>query len=187
MMKFSLRIILIFNVWRLCPAVQLLPSMGYFIVIQQLECVVNSEYISKVSCDVNTPRNRSVDAELVLMQNLKVLMGTIKVSIPDPKKKIFQKIFDITFELCNVFRERKKKTLIDILSRMAQLENKTLQCPLVKGHYRVRNSSIVESLPPVLKESPFILNLNWFMPPADHVMNITVLGRLFDIGKEQKN
>jgi len=101
-------------------------------VVQQLDCVVNSEYISKVSCDANTPRNRSVNVELVLMKNLKVLMGSIKVSIPDPKKNIFQKIFDITFELCKVFRERKKTTLIDILSKMAQLENKTLRCPIVE-------------------------------------------------------
>ncbi|KAH8296986.1 hypothetical protein KR044_002618, partial [Drosophila immigrans] len=158
--------------------------MGYFIVVQQFECVVNSQYITRATCDVVTPRNRSVTAELVLMQNFKALGGTIKVSIPNPKKKVFQKIFDITFELCKVLRERKRKALIDILHSLANMGDKPIRCPLLEGHYKVENVTVANSLPPVLTESPFLLHFSWFLPRVAPVMNITVLGHLYDITKD---
>ncbi|XP_062135494.1 uncharacterized protein LOC133845144 [Drosophila sulfurigaster albostrigata] len=181
-MKFSLRIFLMFIAWRLCPAVQLLPNMGYFIVVQQFECVVNEQFITKASCDVVTPRNRSINAELVLLQPFKALGGSVKVSIP--KKRVFTQIFDITFELCKVLRERKRKALIDIIHSLANMGSKHIHCPLLEGHYKVQNVTIADSLPPLLTESPFLLQFTWFLPRVATVMNVTVLAHLYDISRE---
>lgn len=112
-----------------CNLLSLLQHMGYFIVVRHVECVFNANYFAKASCDVLTPRNRSVNAELQLIQKIRHIMGTLKVSIPNAKKKM-QKIFDVTFELCKVLRERKRKTLIELLNCMSGMaQNATVQCP----------------------------------------------------------
>ncbi|KAH8416021.1 hypothetical protein KR222_006617 [Zaprionus bogoriensis] len=159
--------------------------MGYFIVVRHVECVFNTDYIARASCDVVPPRNRSVNAELLLLQRIRHIMGTLQVSIPKGKKKNLHKIFEITFELCKVLRERKRKTLIEILNSMSCMANATVLCPINEGTYRAKNITIVEALPPVLDESDFLINFNWFMPRAANVMNITVLGRLYDVAKER--
>lgn len=104
--------------------------MGYFSVIRQLECVANSRYVTEVVCNAVPPRNRSINAALRLMQRITGLIGNLEVSIPIPRKKKLKKIFDITFELCKVLRERKRKTLIELLSAMTCLGNRTIQCPI---------------------------------------------------------
>ncbi|KAH8372257.1 hypothetical protein KR093_010776 [Drosophila rubida] len=162
----------------------ILQSLGYFIVVQQFHCEVNPHFITKASCDIVAPRNRTISAELVLMRNVKVLGGIVKVSIPNPKTKAFQQIFDITFELCKVLRERKRKALIDILHSLANMGDKKMHCPLLEGHYKVENVTIADSLPPLLTESPFLLTFTWFMPRVAPVMNITVHAHLYDLAKE---
>lgn len=179
--------------------------MGYFVVIQQLECVGNPKYIRQAECSVVPPRNRSTNAALTLVQEITSLTGTLKVSIP--KRNKMHKIFEVSFELCKLLREQKRKTLIELLSTMTCLGNRTIQCPihtvsgrahiyygghllnrflfLLKGYYSARNVTIVESLPPVLSESDFLIRLNWFLPRVASVMNITAMGRLYEISKER--
>lgn len=106
-----------------------LQHMGYFIVVRHVECVFNANYLAKASCDVISPRNRSVNAELQLIQKIRHIMGTLKVSIPNAKKKM-QKIFDVTFELCKVLKERKRKSLIELLNAMSGMPGDTrVFCP----------------------------------------------------------
>lgn len=181
-----------------------LQHMGYFIVVRHVECVFNANYFAKANCDVISPRNRSVNAELQLIQKIRHIMGTLKVSIPNAKKKM-QKIFDMTFELCKVLKERKKKTLIELLNAMSGkpgdtrvfcpfnevsydimiLDLSTLTVSFPQGTYRANNITIVESLPPVLTESEFLINFNWFQPRVANVFNLTVLGHLYDVAKER--
>lgn len=107
-----------------------LQHMGYFIVVRHVECVFNANYFAKASCNVMSPRNRSINAELQLVQKIRHIMGTLKVSIPNAKKKM-QKIFDVTFELCKVLKERKRKTLIEIVNAMSGMPpDTTVFCPL---------------------------------------------------------
>ncbi|EDW61951.2 uncharacterized protein Dvir_GJ20031 [Drosophila virilis] len=162
----------------------MLPQMGYFSVIRQLECVANSRYVTEVVCNAVPPRNRSINAALRLMQRITGLIGNLEVSIPIPRKKKLKKIFDITFELCKVLRERKRKTLIELLSTMTCLGNRTIQCPIHAGFYHAENITVVESLPPVLTESDFHIRFNWFLPKVASVLNITAVGRLYEIAKE---
>ncbi|XP_023162214.2 uncharacterized protein LOC111593582 [Drosophila hydei] len=180
MLRFSL---LMASMLSLSLTSHILPHMGYFVVIQQLECVGNPKYIRQAECSVVPPRNRSTNAALTLVQEITSLTGTLKVSIP--KRNKMHKIFEVSFELCKLLREQKRKTLIELLSTMTCLGNRTIQCPIHTGYYSARNVTIVESLPPVLSESDFLIRLNWFLPRVASVMNITAVGRLYEISKER--
>ncbi|XP_064544301.1 uncharacterized protein LOC135432505 [Drosophila montana] len=184
MWKFSFCILLIASTLRAYASAQMLPHMGYFAVIRQLECVANSRYVTEVVCNAVPPRNRSINAALRLMQRITSVAGTLEVSIPIPRKKKLKKIFNMTFELCKVLRERKRKTLIELLSTMTCLGNKTIQCPIHADFYHADNITVVESLPPVLTESDFQIRLNWFLPKVASVLNITAVGRLHENAKE---
>ncbi|XP_032591472.1 uncharacterized protein LOC6561160 [Drosophila grimshawi] len=158
--------------------------MGYFAVLRKLDCVTNSMYITDANCNLIQPRNKSFNAALKLERKITLLIGYLEVSIPKPGKKKYQKIFDVTFELCKVLRERKRKTLIEILNSMTCLGNRVIQCPINPGFYQAKNITVVESLPPLLTESDFLIRFNWYLPRATMIMNITVLGRLYEISKE---
>ncbi|XP_017958450.1 uncharacterized protein LOC108652766 [Drosophila navojoa] len=167
----------------LCVTAQMMPHMGYYIVVSQVECSGNPRYIAQANCSAVPPRNQSINAALTLMQHIRSLTGTLKVSIP--KKNKMHKIFEVSFELCKLLREQKRKSLIEILSAMTCLGNRTIQCPINAGFYSARNITIVEALPPILSESDFLVRIYWFLPKVASVLNITAMGRLYENAKER--
>ncbi|EDW85828.2 uncharacterized protein Dwil_GK22934 [Drosophila willistoni] len=185
MLLFSLRFIVLASIWQLHLTAQLIPHMGYFIEIHQMDCESNQSYINNFVCKVSVPRNRSLDASLRIVQKLNVLTGSLKVSIPN-SKKVFTKIFDLTFDLCKTLRERKRKALLDLLVKsLNRGSNAIIRCPFGNGNYFSKNITAGDSLPPLLTETDFLVHFDVFIPKLAHVANVTVLGRLFDISKEQ--
>ncbi|XP_017865781.1 PREDICTED: uncharacterized protein LOC108615648 [Drosophila arizonae] len=166
-----------------CVTAQMMPHMGYYIVVRQVECSGNPKYIAQANCSAVPPRNQSINAALMLVQHITSLTGTLKVSIP--KRNKMHKIFEVSFELCKLLREQKRKTLMELLSAMTCLGNRTIQCPINAGYYSARNITIVEALPPVLSESDFLVRIYWLLPKVASVLNITVMGRLYENAKER--
>ncbi|EDW05234.2 LOW QUALITY PROTEIN: uncharacterized protein Dmoj_GI18304 [Drosophila mojavensis] len=129
------------------------------------------------------PGIQSITQALRLWQSITSLAGSLMVSIPRGIK--CHKIFEVSFELCKLLREQKRKTLIELLSAMTCLGNRTIQCPIKTGYYSARNITIVEALPPVLSESDFLVRIYWLLPKVASVLNITVMGRLYENAKER--
>jgi len=108
-------------------------NMGYYIEMKQMDCVGNPNYFANLYCRIIPPKNRTMEASVNIMQQLSVFSGSLRVSIPNAKKVITQ-IFDITFDVCKVLRERKRKILIDLLvNTLAKNSNaKAWRCPFPK-------------------------------------------------------
>ncbi|KAH8347940.1 hypothetical protein KR084_002446 [Drosophila pseudotakahashii] len=166
-------------------AVKLIPSLGYYLEMQQMDCVGNSDYFANLHCKILPPNNRTMEASVNIMQRLSVFSGSLRVSIPKSKKVLTQ-IFDITFDVCKVLRERKRTMLIDLLvNTLARNSNaKAWRCPFPKGKFESRNISVTD-LPPMLTESEFYVNLDFFIPRVAIVMNVTFHGHLYEVAKEK--
>ncbi|XP_017033133.1 uncharacterized protein [Drosophila kikkawai] len=166
-------------------AAKLIPSLGYFVEMKQMDCVGNPSYFANIHCRILPPNNRTMEASVTIMQKLGPFSGSLRVSIPNAKKVITQ-IFDITFDVCKVLRERKRKALIDLLvNTVARNSNaKDWRCPFPEGKFESKNIS-VSGLPPMLTESDFLVNLDFFIPKVAHAFNVTLKGHLFDIAKEK--
>ncbi|KAH8285093.1 hypothetical protein KR054_005079, partial [Drosophila jambulina] len=160
-------------------------NLGYYIEMKQMDCVGNPSYFAKTQCRILTPHNRSMEASVTIMQKLNAFSGSLKVSIPNAKK-VFTKIFDITFDVCKVLRERKRKMLIDLLvNTVARNSNaKDWRCPFPKGKFESKNMTVTD-LPPMLTESEFLVNLDFFIPKVAHALNVTLKGNLFEVAKEK--
>ncbi|KAH8301380.1 hypothetical protein KR059_001506, partial [Drosophila kikkawai] len=160
-------------------------SLGYFVEMKQMDCVGNPSYFANTHCRILPPNNRTMEASVTIMQKLGPFSGSLRVSIPNAKKVITQ-IFDITFDVCKVLRERKRKALIDLLvNTVARNSNaKDWRCPFPEGKFESKNIS-VSGLPPMLTESDFLVNLDFFIPKVAHALNVTLKGHLFDIAKEK--
>lgn len=130
--------------------------MGYYIVVRQVECSGNPKYIAQANCSAVPPRNQSINAALRLVQPITSLTGTLKVSIP--KRNKMHKIFEVSFELCKLLREQKRKTLIELLSAMTCLGNRTIQCPIKTVSGSISNIYIyihhLEHLPKLISLYP---------------------------------
>ncbi|XP_016981286.1 uncharacterized protein LOC108046214 [Drosophila rhopaloa] len=166
-------------------SVKLIPNLGYYVEMRQIDCVGNPNYFNSMYCKILPPNNRTMEASVVIMQKLTALSGSLRVSIPNAKKVITQ-IFDITFDVCKVLRERKRKVLIDLLvNTLARNSNaKAWKCPFQKGSFESRNISVTD-LPPMLTESEFYVNLDFFIPKVAIGMNVTLHGHLYEIAKEK--
>ncbi|KAH8252993.1 hypothetical protein KR032_003031, partial [Drosophila birchii] len=160
-------------------------NLGYFIEMKQMDCVGNPSYFNNMHCRILPPHNRTMEASVTLMQKLGQFSGSLRVSIPNAKKVITQ-IFDITFDVCKVLRERKRKVLIDLLvNTVARNSNaKDRRCPFPKGKFEAKNISVTD-LPPMLTESEFLVNLDFFIPKVAHALNVTLKGHLFEVAKEK--
>ncbi|KAH8375607.1 hypothetical protein KR200_006527 [Drosophila serrata] len=158
-------------------------NLGYFIEMKQMDCVGNPSYFANTYCRILPPHNRSMEASVTIMQKLSTFSGSLRVAIPNAKKVITQ-IFDITFDVCKVLRERKRKMLIDLMvNTVARNSNaKDWKCPFPKGKFESKNMTVTD-LPPMLTESPFFVNLDFFIPKVAHGLNITLKGHLFEIAK----
>lgn len=101
--------------------------------MKQMDCVGNPSYFADMQCRILPPHNRTMEASVEIRQKLTSLSGSLRVSIPNAKKVITQ-IFDITFDVCKVLRERKRKVLIDLLvNTLARNSNaKDWRCPFPK-------------------------------------------------------
>ncbi|XP_037717157.1 uncharacterized protein LOC119551727 [Drosophila subpulchrella] len=164
---------------------KLIPNLGYYVEMKQMECVGNPDYFANLFCRILPPNNRTMEASVNIMQKLSVFSGSLRVSIPNAKKVITQ-IFNITFDVCKVFRERKRKVLVDLLvNTLARNSNaRDWSCPFPKGKFESKNISVT-NLPPMLTESEFFVNLDFFIPKVAIAMNVTLHGHLYEIAKEK--
>ncbi|XP_017068822.1 uncharacterized protein LOC108106353 [Drosophila eugracilis] len=164
---------------------KLIPNLGYYVEMHQMDCVGDSNYFADLYCKILTPKNRTMEASVNIMHKLTAFSGSLRVSIPNAKKVITQ-IFDITFDVCKVLRERKRKVLIDLLvNTLARNSNAMAwRCPFPKGKFESKNISVTD-LPPMLTESEFFVNLDFFIPKVAHAMNITLHGHLYELAKEK--
>ncbi|XP_033155949.1 uncharacterized protein LOC117138172 [Drosophila mauritiana] len=169
----------------LTDTAKLTPNMGYYIEMKQMDCVGNPNYFTDLYCRIIPPKNRTMEASVNIMQQLSAFSGSLRVSIPNARKVITQ-IFDITFDVCKVLRERKRKILIDLLvNTLARNSNaKAWRCPFPKGKFESRNISVTD-LPPMLAESEFFVHLDFFIPKVAIAMNVTLHGHLYEIAKER--
>ncbi|XP_039483438.1 uncharacterized protein LOC120446496 [Drosophila santomea] len=169
----------------LTDTAKLIPNMGFYLEMKEMDCVGNPSYFADLYCKITPPKNRTMEASVKIMQPLSAFSGVLRVSIPNAKKVITQ-IFDITFDVCKVLRERKRKILIDLLvNTLAKNSNaKTWRCPIPKGKFESRNISVTD-LPPMLTESEFYVNLDFFIPKVAIAMNITLRGHLYEVAKER--
>ncbi|KAH8246705.1 hypothetical protein KR038_001325 [Drosophila bunnanda] len=159
-------------------------NLGYFIEMKQMDCVANPSYFANTHCHILPPLNRSMEASVTIVQQLGAFSGSLRVAVPNAKKVVTQ-IFDITFDVCKVLRERKRKMLIDLMvNTVARNSNaRAWKCPFPKGKFESKNITVID-LPPMLTESDFLVNLDFFVPKVAHALNITLKGHLFDIAKE---
>jgi len=113
--------------------ISLLQNIGYYVEMKQMDCVGNPDYFANLFCRILPPNNRTMEASVNIMQKLSVFSGSLRVSIPNAKKVITQ-IFNITFDVCKVLRERKRKVLIDLLvNTLARNSNaRDWRCPFPK-------------------------------------------------------
>ncbi|KAH8320595.1 hypothetical protein KR067_005745, partial [Drosophila pandora] len=161
-------------------------NMGYFIEMKDILCEANPDYFRDFCCRIRQPKNRSLEASVNIVQVItNGFTGSLRVSIPNPKKVMTQ-IFDITFDVCKVLREGKRRMLIDLLvNTLARSSSpKNFKCPFPKGKF-VSNNVTVTDLPPMLTESDFLVHLDFFIPRVAIAMNITLNGHLFDVSKER--
>ncbi|XP_033246393.1 uncharacterized protein LOC117187724 [Drosophila miranda] len=164
-------------------AANVLIHRGYFVEMSQMNCVGNPIYFSNINCKILPPLNRTMESSVELLKNLPTLSGALRVSLPNPKK-VYTQIFEITFDVCKVIRERKRKMLIDFLvSTLARNSNVVMRCPFPKGNYYSKNISVTD-LPPMLTETDFMAHFDIFIPKVAVVMNATLRGHLFDTAKE---
>ncbi|XP_043645311.1 uncharacterized protein LOC122614731 [Drosophila teissieri] len=170
---------------QLTDTAKLMPNMGFYIEMKEMDCVGNPHYFADLYCRIITPRNRTMEASVKMVQPLTAFSGFLRVSIPNSKKVITQ-IFDITFDVCKVLRERKRKILIDLLvNTLAKNSNaKVWRCPFPKGTFESKNISVTD-LPPMLSESEFFVNLDFFIPKVAIAMNVTLHGHLYEVAKER--
>ncbi|KAH8271542.1 hypothetical protein KR018_005105, partial [Drosophila ironensis] len=161
-------------------------NLGYFLEMKQVDCVGNPNYIADVHCRILPPLNRSVEASVNIVQRLSNgFSGTLRVAIP--VKKVVTSIIDITFDVCKALREGKRRMLIDlIVNTLARTSNgaKYFKCPFPKGKFESKNLTITD-LPPMLTESDFLVNLDFFFPRVAAALNITIQGHLYDMAKER--
>ncbi|XP_017115346.1 uncharacterized protein LOC108137917 [Drosophila elegans] len=180
-------VILVGSLLQIHPAetAKLIPSLGYFVEMRQMDCVGNPSYFDKLHCKILPPNNRTIEASVIIMRQLTAFSGLLRVSIPNAKKVMTQ-IFDITFDVCKVLRERKRKVLIDLLvNTLARNSNAMAwKCPFPKGSFESKNISVTD-LPPMLTESEFYVNLDFFIPKVAIAMNVTLRGHLYEIAKEK--
>ncbi|KAH8250796.1 hypothetical protein KR026_009598, partial [Drosophila bipectinata] len=161
-------------------------NMGYFIEMKDILCEANPDYFKDFSCRILQPKNRSLEASVNILQAISNgFTGSLRVSIPKAKRVMTQ-IFEITFDVCKVLREGKRRMLIDLLvNTLARSRNpKSFRCPFPKGKF-VSNNITVTDLPPMLTESDFLVHLDFFVPKVANAMNITLNGHLFDVAKEK--
>ncbi|EDV56320.2 uncharacterized protein LOC6546810 [Drosophila erecta] len=170
---------------QLTDTAKLIPHMGYYIEMKQMDCVGNPNYFADMYCRIIPPKNRTMEASLNVMQPMSAFSGSLRVSIPNAKKVMTQ-IFDITFDGCKVLRERKRKIIIDLLVNTLAKNGsgKLWRCPISKGKFESRNISVTD-LPPMLTESEFLVNLDFFIPKVATVMNVTLHGHLYEVAKER--
>ncbi|XP_052840179.1 uncharacterized protein LOC128254870 [Drosophila gunungcola] len=180
-------VILVGSLLQIHPAetAKLIPNLGYFVEMRQMDCVGNPSYFNNLHCKILPPNNRTMEASVIIMQKLTAFSGSLRVSIPNAKKVITQ-IFDITFDVCKVLRERKRKVLIDLLvNTLARNSNaKAWKCPFPKGNFESKNISVAD-LPPMLTESEFYVKLDFFIPKVAIAMNVSLQGHLYEIAKEK--
>ncbi|XP_016946794.1 uncharacterized protein LOC108022419 [Drosophila biarmipes] len=164
---------------------RLIPNLGYYVEMKEIDCVGNPDYFANLFCRILPPNNRTMEASVNIMQKLSIFSGSLRVSIPNAKKVITQ-IFNITFDVCKVLRERKRKMLIDLLvNTLARNSNaKAWKCPFPKGKFESKNISVTD-LPPMLSESEFYVNLDFFVPRVAIAMNVTLHGHLYEVAKEK--
>ncbi|KAH8401029.1 hypothetical protein KR009_002572 [Drosophila setifemur] len=165
--------------------VKILPNVGYFLEMNQMDCVGNPEHFADLHCRIMPPLNRTMEASATILQGLtNGFAASLRVSIP--KNRIITQIFEITFDVCKVLRERKRKMLIDLMvnTLAKSMNSKVLRCPFSKGKFESKNITVTD-LPPMLRESDFLAHLDFFIPKVTILLNVTLQGHLYENAKEK--